>query len=156
MSKRLVVLVTLLGTVLVAVGVSAAFAQEGQQYPGPGQYSGEEVVVTGVVEDFGTAVEGATRYGLRDEATGGVYYLAGDFDFAALLGQRVTAHGTTEVVIRSVVLNATRIEPAGGCDAANASPELCEPETVTAAFELAVECDPPLTTGFEASVGEAP
>lgn len=149
MAKRLMVLATLLGLMLVTAGVSVAFAQQGQ-------YGGEEVVVTGVVEDFGTAVEGATQYGVRDAATGGVYYLAGDFDFDALLGQSVTAYGTTEVVVRSVVLNVTRIEPADKCEVVSPTPELCGAETVTATFELAVECDPSAETGFSASVGEAP
>lgn len=149
MAKRLLGLAALVGLVLATAGFSVALAQQGQ-------YDGEEVVVTGVVEDFGTAVEGATQYGVRDGATGGVYYLAGDFDFGSLVGQSVTAYGTIEVVVRSVVLNVTRIEPADECEAVSTTPELCGANTVTATFVLAVECEPPVGTGFSASVGEAP
>ncbi len=149
MAKRLLGLAALVGLVLATAGFSVTLAQQGQ-------YDGEEVVVTGVVEDFGTAVEGATRYGVRDGATGGVYYLAGDFDFGSLVGQSVTAYGTIEVVVRSVVLNVTRIEPADECEAVSTTPELCGANTVTATFELAVECETPVGTEFSASVGEAP
>jgi hypothetical protein len=114
MAKKLLGLAALLAAMLVAA--TPAVAQEDDQYGGAHQYGGQEVTVTGVVENFGTPVEGSSPYGLRDESTGLVYYLAGDFDFGAYEGQRVTATGTTEVVIRSLVLNVSSIEPAGATD----------------------------------------
>ena len=111
MAKKLLGLAALLAAMLVVA--TPAVALEDHQYGGAYQYGGQEVTVTGVVENFGTPVEGSSPYGLRDESTGLVYYLAGDFDFGAYEGQRVTASGTTEVVIRSLVLNVSSIEPAG-------------------------------------------
>lgn len=111
MAKRLLGLAVLLAAMLVAA--APAVAQGDYQYGGAYQYGGQDVTVTGVVENFGTPVGGSSPYGLRDESTGLVYYLAGDFDFGAYEGQRVTASGTTEVVIRSLVLNVSSIEPAG-------------------------------------------
>lgn len=113
MAKWLLVLAALAAMLVTA---APALAQEGYQYGGAYQYGGQNVTVTGVVENFGAPVEGSSPYGLRDESTGLVYYLAGDFDFGAYEGQRVTASGTTEVVIRSLVLNVYSIEPAGGAD----------------------------------------
>jgi len=110
MAKRLLGLAALAAMLVAA---APALAQGDYQYGGAHQYGGQDVTVTGVVENFGTPVEGSSPYGLRDESTGLVYYLAGDFDFGAYEGQRVTASGTTEVVIRSLVLNVSSIEPAG-------------------------------------------
>jgi hypothetical protein len=106
MTKRLLGLIT--GLVMVVVAAVPALAQE---EPGPDEPAGtqpeQEVSVTGVVEDFGSSV--LPPYGLRDEATGNVYYLAlDDVDLGALSGQRITAYGTTEEVVRSVVLIVTR------------------------------------------------
>lgn len=95
------------------VAAAPAVARVDHQYGGAYRYGGQDVTVTGVVENFGTPVGDSSPYGLREESTGLVYYLAGDFDFGALEGQRVTAPGTTEVVIRSLVLNVSSIEPAG-------------------------------------------
>jgi len=110
MAKRLLGLAALAAMLMMA---APALAQGDYQYGGAYQYGGQDVTVTGEVENFGTPVDGSSPYGLRDESTGLVYYLAGDFDFGAYEGQRVTASGTTEVVIRSLVLNVSSIEPAG-------------------------------------------
>ena len=110
MAKWLLGLAALAALLMTA---APALAQGDYQYGGAYQYDGQDVTVTGEVENFGTPVEGSSPYGLRDESTGLVYYLAGDFDFGAYEGQRVTASGTTEVVIRSLVLNVSSIEPAG-------------------------------------------
>ena len=60
--------------------------------------------------------------------TGNVYYLASDdVDLGALSGQRITAYGTTEEVVKSVVLIVTRVEPASEPD-----------RTATLSFELTV------------------
>lgn len=109
MAEKLLVLAAMLAAALL---VAAPAVAQGGQYGGADQYGGQELTVTGVVEDFGTPVGGSSRFGLRDERTGLVLYLAGDFDFAAFEGQRVSASGTTEVVIRSLVLNVSSIEAA--------------------------------------------
>lgn len=114
MAKRLPWLLGLAALAAMLVASASALAQGDYQYGGAYQYAGQDVTVTGEVENFGTPVDGSSPYGLRDESTGLVYYLAGDFDFGAYEGQRVTASGTTEVVIRSLVLNVSSIEPAGG------------------------------------------
>jgi hypothetical protein len=110
-------------------------ADQGEWTDAPPQ---QEISVTGVVENFGSSQ--LPPYGLRDEATGNVYYLAsGDVDFGALVGQRVTAYGTPEEVIQSVVLNVTRVEPAS------------EPDEMAATlwFELTVnKGEPPADARF--------
>ncbi|MDP8951597.1 MAG: LPXTG cell wall anchor domain-containing protein [Actinomycetota bacterium] len=131
MKKRLTVLVGMLA-MLLATAVPAFAQQEPPE-------TGEEVVVTGVVEDLGGSGP-LPPYGLRDEATGGVYYLASDeVDFGTLVGQRITAHGTVEEVIRSVVLNVTRVEPADGTP---------QDDEATLSFELTVKGEPPAGTTF--------
>jgi hypothetical protein len=133
-AKRLVTLVGML--VMMLATAVPAFAQQGP----PG--TGEEISVTGVVENFGSSA--LPPYGLRDEATGGVYYLASDdVDFGALVGQRITAYGTPEEIVRSVVLNVTRVVPADG-------PAF--DRTAAFDFELTVKDEPPAGTTFIGAV----
>lgn len=133
MAKRLVVLAGMLA-VLLAAAAPAAFAQQ-------------EIAVTGVVEDLGSSQ--LPPYGLRDETTGGVYYLASDeVDFGVLAGERITAFGTPEEVVRSVVLNVSQVEPADG-------PPPGE-EFATLTFELAVEGTPPADATFFGYLGQEP
>jgi hypothetical protein len=133
-AKRLVTLVGMLAMMLATA--VPAFAQQGP----PG--TGEEISVTGVVENFGSSA--LPPYGLRDEATGGVYYLASDdVDFGALVGQRITAYGTPEEIVRSVVLNVTRVVPADG-------PAF--DRTAAFDFELTVKDEPPAGTTFFGAV----
>ena len=142
MKKRLLILMGALA-VLLAVAVPAFAQQESPE-------AGGEISVTGVVEDLGSSA--LPPYGLRDEATGGVYYLASDdVDFDALVGQRITAYGTPEEVVRSVVLNVTRVEPADGPPPGPPPGE----DTATLSFELTVKGTPPEGTRFFGSaVGE--
>jgi hypothetical protein len=129
-AKRLVALVGMLAMMLTTA--VPAFAQQGPLG------ASEEISVTGVVENFGSSA--LPPYGLRDEATGGVYYLASDdVDFGALVGQRITAYGTPEEVVRSVVLNVTRVVPADGPASDN---------TATFDFELTVKGEPLAGTMF--------
>lgn len=73
---------------------------------------GEEVSATGVVEQGEPKADGAPVYSLVDETSGQGYILEGDFDFAALVGQRVIAYGEYQPGGGAAILNVLNIEPA--------------------------------------------
>ena len=77
------------------------------------QQPAEELSATGVLEEQGTRADGTTVHGVVDEASGQGYVLQGDFDFAALVGQRVVAYGSYEAGGGAAILNVLSIEQAG-------------------------------------------
>ena len=75
---------------------------------------GEEIAVTGVIEDAPDKADGTPAYGITDESTvsSGTappigYILEGDY--SAYVGQRVTVYGTPRLSGEVRVLDVTRI-----------------------------------------------
>ena len=79
---------------------------------GAQQQPAEELSVTGVLEEQEARADGTPAYGVVDETSGQGYVLQGDFDFAALVGQRVIAYGAYEAGGGAAILNVLSIEPA--------------------------------------------
>ncbi len=86
------------------------------------------------------------EYRLTDEVTGTTYNLISGFvQLAGYAGQRVTLEGVRVPGIDPYAFNVTAIEPADDTGG-----------TVTATFELTVECQPLAGTEFSGSIGQGP
>ena len=98
---RRAVLAAAVGVLAVALGALMSQKASAQQ-------AGEEISLTGVVEDFSEEVEvtpepetcagiPCPKYGLTDEASRTFYGLLSEEDLGPYLGRRVTVRGTVEV-----------------------------------------------------------
>ena len=127
------------GQILTADRIELVGAQ--QQQPA------EELSVTGVLEEQGARADGTPAYGVVDETSGQGYVLEGDFDFAALVGQRVTAYGAYEAGGGAAILNVLSIEPEdeGGTT-------VISEETTTTGATTAISEE--TTTGGETMISE--
>lgn len=115
---------------MMAVGALPVLAQQ----PGP-----TPLTATGVLgQPFFEGQDPEPIYPLTDEATGTTYNLISGFvDLGASVGQRVTIEGVRVPGIDPLAFNVTSIQPAppGG-------------DTITAAFRLTVEGQPPANAAF--------
>ena len=139
MTKRLVVLLGMLAVMLAAA--VPAFAQQQGSVTATG-------VLVGPVENDDP--DPTPEYRLTDETTGTTYVgVSGFVDLAPFAGQRVIIAGAPigGADWAPPALNVTHIEPAEGPG---------DGGTVTATFELAVECQPPEGATFYGMVGQQP
>ncbi len=155
MAKRLTVLMGMLALMLAAA--VPAMAQEGQYGSQPDPMpSGERVTVTGTLEILGSE-DPYYVYGLTDEASGQGYKLdlgytmpeAGDPSVGSFVGERIAVDGVAypnpdpDGLDILEVLSFAPVDPPA--------------DTVTATFELTVECElPEGLDGFGADIGSSP
>ena len=141
--RRRLFLTVVAGALIAAFAATSALAQQGEVRG--------STVATGVLgEPYTQGQDPEPLYRLTDEATGTNYVLMSGFvDLDPYVGQRVTVWGAPVGGADDALpaLNVTHIEVVEGPGNGG---------TVTANFELTVECQPPVRTGFAASVGEAP